>query len=42
MCNYLFKQEDECSEAMKHAFKEFFESSAGCYKQIKSVAHAYA
>ena len=41
MCCYLSKQEDECSQAMKPAFKESLERGAGSYKQIKSVAHAY-
>ena len=42
MCNYLLKQEDECSEAMKQAFKESLEKGAGSYEQMKSVTHAYA
>ena len=42
MCSYLSKQEDECSEAMKQAFKEWLEKGAGSYEQMKSVAHAYA
>ena len=42
MCNYLLKQEDECSEVMKQAFKELLEKGAGSYEQMKSVAHVYA
>ena len=41
MCSYLSKQEDECSQAMKQAFKESLERGAGSYEQMKSVAHAY-
>ena len=29
------KQEDECSQAMKQAFKESLERGAGSYEQIK-------
>ena len=42
MCSYLLKQEDECFEAMKQAFKESLEKGAGSYEQMKSVTHAYA
>ena len=42
MCSYLSKQEDECSQAMKQALKEFLEKGAGSYEQMKSVAHAYS
>ena len=43
MCSYLSKQkqEDECSQAMKQAFKESLERGAGSYEQMKSVAHAH-
>ena len=41
MCSYLSKQEDECSQAMKQAFKESLERSAGSYEKMKSVAHEY-
>ena len=41
MCSYLSKEEDECSQAMKEAFKETLESGASYYEQMKSVAHAY-
>ena len=41
MCSYLSKQEDECSQAMKQAFKESLERGAGSYEQVKSAAHAY-
>ena len=41
MCSYLSKQEDECSQAMKQAFKESQERGAESYEQMKSVAHAY-
>ena len=41
MCSYLSKQEEQCSQAMKQAFKESLERGAGCYEQMKSVAHAY-
>ena len=41
MCSYLSKQEDECSQAMKQAFKESQENGVGCYEQMKSVPHAY-
>ena len=33
MCSYLSKQEDECSEAMKQAFKESLEKGAGSDEQ---------
>ena len=39
MCSYLSKQENECSQAMKQAFKESFERSTESYEQMKSVAH---
>ena len=42
MCSHLSKQEDECSESMKQAFKESLQKEAGSYEQMKSVAHAYA
>ena len=42
MCSYLSKEEDECSQAMKQAFKETLESGASYYGQMKSVAHAYS
>ena len=42
MCSYLSKEEDECSQAMKQAFKETLESGASYYEQMKSVAHAYS
>ena len=42
MCSYLSKQEDEYSQAMKQALKEFLEKGAGSYEQMKSVAHAYS
>ena len=41
MGSYLSKQEDECSQAMKQAFKESLERGVGSYEQMKSVAHAY-
>ena len=41
MCSYLSKQEDECSQAMKQAFKESLERGAGSYEQMKSVVHAH-
>ena len=40
-CSYLSKQEDECSQAMKQAFKESLKRGAASYEQMKSVAHAY-
>ena len=42
MCSCLSKQEDECSEAMKQAFKESLEKGIGSYEQMKPLAHAYA
>ena len=42
MCSHLSKQEDECSESMKEAFKESLQKEAGPYEQMKSMAHAYA
>ena len=41
ICTYLYKQEDEYSQAMKQALKESLEKGAGSYEQMKSVAHAY-
>ena len=41
MYSNLSKQEDECSLAMKQAFKESLERSARSYEHMKSVAHAY-
>ena len=41
MCSYLSKQEDECSQAMKPAFKESLGSNVGSYAQMKSVTHVY-
>ena len=42
MCSYLSKQEDECSQAMKQAVREAYESKLDSYQQMKTVAHAYA
>ena len=44
ICSYLNKEEDECSQTMKQAFKESLKSGAGkwSYEQIKSVAYTYA
>ena len=42
MCSYLSKEEDECSQEMKQAFKETIESGASYYEQMNSVAHAYS
>ena len=39
---HLSKQENECSKAMKQAFKEPIEKGARSHEHIKSVAHAYA
>ena len=41
MCSYLSKQEDECSQATKQAFKESLEGGTRSYEQMKSAAHAY-
>ena len=41
MCSYLPKHKDECSQAIKQAFKESLERGAGSYEQMKSVAHVY-
>ena len=41
VCSYLPKQEDECSHAVKQAFKEPLERGTGSYEQMKSVAEAY-
>ena len=40
--NYLSKQEDECSQAIKQAVKEAAENNLDNYQQIKSVSHAYS
>ena len=42
MCSYLSKEEDECSQAMKQAFKETLEKRASYYEQMKTIAHAYS
>ena len=42
MCSYLSKEEDECSQAMKQAFKETLEKGASYYEQMKIIAHAYS
>ena len=39
MCSYLSKEENECSQAMKQAFKETLEKGTSYYEQIKTVAH---
>ena len=41
ICSYLYKQENEYSQAMKQALKESLEKGTGSYEQMKSVAHAY-
>ena len=41
MCSCLSKQDDECSQAMKQAFKESLKRGARSYEKIQSVAHAY-
>ena len=42
ICSYLSKEEDECSQAMKQAFKETLEKRAGYYEPMKTIAHAYS
>ena len=42
MCNYLSKQENECSQAMKQAFKDSLENGTGSYEQRKFVFIHYA
>ena len=42
MCSYISKEEGECSQAMKQAFKETFEKVASYYEQMKAIAHAYS
>ena len=42
VCSYLSKEEDECSQAMKQAFKETLEKRASYYEQMKTIAHAYS
>ena len=42
MCSYLSKEEDECSQAMKQAFKETLEKGGSYYEQMKTIAHAYS
>ena len=42
MCSYLSKEENECSQAMKQAFKETLEKGTSYYEQIKTVAHVYS
>ena len=32
MCSYLSKEEGECSQVMKQAFKEILENAAGYYE----------
>ena len=34
MCNYLSKQDDECSQAMKQAFKETLERGSGSCEYV--------
>ena len=41
LCSYLWKQDDECSQAIKKAFKEPLERDTESYEQMKSVTHAY-
>ena len=40
MCAYLWKCEDECSQAMNQAVKEAFERNSN-YQQMQPVAHTY-
>ena len=42
ICSYLSKEEDECSQAMKQAFKETLEKGGSYYEQMKTIAHAYS
>ena len=41
ICSYPSKQEDECPQDMKQAFKESLERGAGSCEQMKSVAYVY-
>ena len=40
--SYLSKEEDECSQAVKQAFRETLEKGASYYEQMKTIAHAYS
>ena len=42
MCSFHTKEEDECSQALKEAFKETLEKETSHYEQMSSVAHAYS
>ena len=42
ICNYLSKEGDECSQAMKRTFKETLEKEDSYYEQMKTIAHAYS
>ena len=42
ICSYLSKEEDECSQAVKQAFRETIEKGASYYEQMKTIAHAYS
>ena len=41
MCQYFFKTEDQCSQAMKQAAKEAFEDSMDHHDTIETIAKAY-
>ena len=42
MCSYLSKEEHECLQVMKQAFKETLEKGPSYYEQMKTIVHAYS